>query len=53
MGRLHTQLTSWEAFEGLILKFDLVSKKCNAHHVTAVPEASAGLLSMSDNSHYV
>lgn len=51
VGRLHTQLTSFQASEGLILKFYLVLNKCDACRVTTVPEASAAPVLMIDNSH--
>lgn len=50
VGRLHTQLTSLKAFEGLILTFDLVLNKCDACHATAAPEASAAPVVMISNS---
>lgn len=51
--KLHMQLTSLKAFEGLILKFDLVLNKCDAFHVTAVPEAPAAPVLMINDSHYL
>lgn len=50
-GRLRMQLTSLKAVEGLILKFDLVLNKCDACHVTAIPEAPAAPVLMIGNSH--
>jgi len=51
VGRLHTRLASLKAFEGLVLKLDLVLSKHDACQVAAVPEASAAPVLMIDNSH--
>lgn len=51
VGSLHMQLTGLKAFEGLILKFDLILSQCDACYVTAVPEASAAPVLMIGNSH--